>query len=94
MRWQCNPMLTHYPIVIHKDNDSDYGITVPDLPGCFSAGTSMAEALQQAKEAIECHIEGLLLDNETLPTPTQNYTLLAEKPEYKDGIRHLIEINL
>ncbi|MGA0846442.1 MAG: type II toxin-antitoxin system HicB family antitoxin [Luteolibacter sp.] len=26
-----------YPF-IHKDRDSDYGVTVPDLPGCFSAG--------------------------------------------------------
>lgn len=26
-----------YPIFIHKDKDSDYGVIVPDLPGCFSA---------------------------------------------------------
>lgn len=29
-----------YLVVIHKDKDSDYGVTVPDLPGCFSAGDS------------------------------------------------------
>ena len=87
-------MLTHYPAVIHKDKDSDYGVTVPDLPGCFSAGASITEALQQVKEAIECHLEGLLLDDEALPTPTQDYTQLAKKPEYQDGIWHLIEIDL
>ena len=27
-----------FPIVVHKDADSGYGVTVPDLPGCFSAG--------------------------------------------------------
>ncbi|MDW8232800.1 MAG: type II toxin-antitoxin system HicB family antitoxin, partial [Roseiflexaceae bacterium] len=27
-----------YPVVVHKDPESDYGVTVPDLPGCFSAG--------------------------------------------------------
>ncbi|MCP4151812.1 MAG: hypothetical protein GY757_28975, partial [bacterium] len=26
----------NYPVVIHKDKESDYGVTVPDLPGCFS----------------------------------------------------------
>lgn len=26
-----------YPVVIHKDENSDYGVTFPDLPGCFSA---------------------------------------------------------
>ena len=59
-----------YPVVIHKDPDSDYGVTVPDLPGCFSAGETMDEALSSAVEAIECHLEGLMLDGEALPTPT------------------------
>ena len=59
-----------YPVVIHKDPDSDYGVTVPDLPGCFSAGETMDEALSNAVEAIECHLEGLMLDGEPLPTPT------------------------
>jgi predicted RNase H-like HicB family nuclease len=36
-----------YPVVIHKDLDSDYGVTVPDLPGCFSAGTTLDEALEE-----------------------------------------------
>lgn len=87
-------MLTHYPVVIHKDNNSDFGVTVPDLPGCFSAGATVVEALRQAKEAIECHLEGLLLDDEALPMPTEEYTLLAESEEYKDGIWHLVEIDL
>ena len=58
-----------YPVVIHKDPDSDYGVTVPDVPGCFSAGETLDEALAQATEAIECHIEGLMLDGESIPLP-------------------------
>ena len=50
-----------YPIVIHKDTDSDYGVIVPDLPGCFSAGTTLDEAMSMAQDAIECHIGGLYL---------------------------------
>ena len=87
-------MLTYYPAVIHKDNDSDFGVTVPDLPGCFSAGTSMEDALQQIKEAIECHLEGILLDGEPIPSPTLDYTVLAESKDYEGGIWHLIEIDL
>lgn len=30
-----------YPIFIHKDEKSDYGVIVPDLPGCFSAGRTI-----------------------------------------------------
>ena len=33
-----------YPVVLHKDEDSDYGVTVPDVPGCFSAGETIDEA--------------------------------------------------
>lgn len=56
-------------IVLHRDTDNDYGVTVPDLPGCFSAGTTLDEALDQTIEAIECHLEGLLLDGEPIPSP-------------------------
>lgn len=61
--------MMRYPIVIHKDSDSDYGVTVPDIPGCFSAGDTLDEAIENAVEAIECHVEGLLIDGEDIPQP-------------------------
>ena len=74
-----------YPVVIHKDPTSDYGVTVPDLPGCFSAGTTMEDALTQAVEAIECHLEGLLSDGAPilLPSDTERY---CNNPDFADGI--------
>ena len=74
----------HYPVVIHKDPDSDYGVTVPDLPGCFSAGETLDEALDMAKEAVETHIEGLLLDGDPLPDPLELESHLAN-PDYSDA---------
>lgn len=56
-----------FPVIIHKDKDSDYGVIIPDLPGCFSAGDSYEDALENAREAIECHIDGLLEDGESVP---------------------------
>ena len=36
-----------YPIAIEKGNDNQaFGVTIPDIPGCFSAGDTMAEALE------------------------------------------------
>ncbi len=52
-----------YPIVIHKDPETAYGVTVPDLPGCFSAGETMEYALKNAVEAIECHVEDILSED-------------------------------
>jgi predicted RNase H-like HicB family nuclease len=81
-----------YPIVIHKDPNSDYGVTVPDLPGCFSAGESIEEALDMVKDAILCYVEGLLLDEESVPLPSPVETY-QNHPEYRDGIFMLIEID-
>ena len=59
-----------FALAIHKEPDSDYGVTVLDLPGCFSAGETIDEAIEQAKEAIECHLEALIQDEEVLPLPS------------------------
>ena len=82
-----------YPIVIHKDEDSDYGVTVPDLPGCFSAGESFDDALVQAVEAIECHIEGLLIDEEQIPLPGP-IEVHQQNPDYADGVWALVTVDL
>lgn len=59
----------HYPVVIHKDPSSDYGVIVPDLPGCVSAGVTVDEALANVREAIELHLEGLIEEGMAIPEP-------------------------
>ena len=56
-----------YPVVVYKDPESDYGTEVPDLPGCYSAGVTLSEALQQTREAIYAHLEGMAKDAEVAP---------------------------
>lgn len=82
-----------YPVVVHKDPDSDYGVTVPDLPGCFSAGETLDEALQEVVEAIETHLEGLLMDGEPIPTP-QSIEHHQNNPGFEGGIWALVSIDL
>ncbi len=52
--------------LIHRD-DTAYGISFPDLPGCVSAAASLDELLLDGKEALDLHIEGMLQDGEELP---------------------------
>ena len=82
-----------YPVVIHKDQDSDFGVMVPDIPGCYSAGSSYDEALHNAIEAIECHLEGLLMDNETLPVGSAIDNWIHHK-DFQDGIWAFVDIDL
>lgn len=81
-----------FPVVIHKDPDSGYGVTVPDLPGCFSAGETLDEALAQAVEAIELHLEGMLLDKEPLPRP-QRIEDHQQNPDYLGGIWAIVTVD-
>ncbi len=83
----------NYPVVIHKDKDSDYGVTVPDLPGCFSAGETLEDVLENAKEAIMCHVEGLMMDGEPVPNATSIENHRNNK-SYKDGIWALVPVDL
>ncbi len=82
-----------YPVVIHKDPESDYGVTVPDLPGCFSAGETLDEALQEAAEAIECHLEALLLDGEPIPPP-KSIELHQSNPDYAGGVWAFVTVDI
>ena len=82
-----------YPVVIHKDSDSDFGVTVPDLPGCFSAGQTEEDAFERVVEAIQCHLEGLLVDGETVPTP-QPMAIHQKNRDLKGGMWGLVEVDL
>lgn len=82
-----------YVVVIHKDEDSDYGVTVPDLPGCFSAGDTLDQALSNSIEAIECHVEGLFADAEELPTP-QSFEVHMDNPDYDKAIFSIVDVDL
>lgn len=82
-----------YPIVIHKDPESTFGVTVPDLPGCFSAGDTLDEALRMSQEAIELHIEGLLEDNDAVPIP-HSIDEHQKSTEFQGGIWALVDVDL
>ena len=45
-----------YPVAVHKSPRSAYGVTVLDIPGCFSAGDTLDEALRNVQEAVEVHL--------------------------------------
>ena len=67
---------------------SAFGVVVPDLPGCFSAGDTVEEAFDNAREAIAAHCELLAEDGKDLPEPKalSNWQASADYRNWTWGI--------
>jgi len=48
-----------YKILLHKEPEGGYTVSVPVLPGCITYGEDVDEAIAMAKEAIELYVEEL-----------------------------------
>lgn len=53
--------------IIHKEDDSDYGVCFPDFPGCITAGSTLQEAADMAYDALQGHIEVMQEHGDSLP---------------------------
>jgi predicted RNase H-like HicB family nuclease len=71
-----------YPVVIEPGTETTaFGVIVPDLPGCFSAGDSLDEALSGAEEAAAAWIDAALDAGEAIPAPS-SLQAIRENPDY------------
>lgn len=64
-----------YTIVMHPAEEGGYWVEVPALPGCYSQGDTVEEAMHNIKEAIECHL--IALRKEGLRTPKDRTLVLS-----------------
>lgn len=74
-----------YIAYLHKDQDSDFGVSFPDFPGCVTAGRTLEEARQMAAEALELHIDGMIEDRYGIPVPS-TLDELAKDPALKSAL--------
>ena len=79
-----------YPVIVHKDEGSDYGVTVPDFPGVFTGGETLDEALKNVQEAIECFYEGEEVGS--LPEPSPLERVIASE-DAEGGAVVLVDVN-
>jgi predicted RNase H-like HicB family nuclease len=78
--------------IIHKDKDSDFGVSFPDFPGCVTAGSDMNEAAMMAKEALVFHIDGMTEDAERIPLPSTLEAVQAH--EFAEGAEAYIVVDV
>jgi predicted RNase H-like HicB family nuclease len=69
-----------YIAFIHKDPDSAYGVSFPDVPGCISAGDTIDEAVRNAVEALSGHVRMLEADGDPVPSP-RDFDAIMNDPE-------------
>ena len=83
-----------YPIAIRPgDEQHAWGVEVPDIPGCFSAGENLDDAMAMAREAIEGHLEMLAEDCSRIPVATP-VSAHVSNPEYEGCIWALVDIDI
>lgn len=79
--------VAHYPAAIEPGTEATaWGVVVPDLPGCFSAGDTLEDALSQAGEAVSAWLHAARLAGRVVPLPSTIDALRAAHPEF-DGWR-------
>jgi predicted RNase H-like HicB family nuclease len=81
------------PIAIHKDRDSVYGVTIPDVPGCYSWGDTIDEAIKNAKEAIYSHLEVMAESGDVFDIKASKTEDLSKDEEYAGAIWALVDVD-
>lgn len=84
-------VMRNYIALIHKEKDSDYGVSFPDFPGVVTAGTDLDDARLMAVEALSLHVDGLLEDGGILPDPSTLEAVMSD-PENRDAVATLIPL--
>lgn len=84
--------MRQYIAIIHKDPESDYGVSFPDFPGCVTAGSDLDEAWWMARQALAAHSAWLVEEGEVLPEPSSLQSVMSDV-ENRDGVAAFIALD-
>jgi predicted RNase H-like HicB family nuclease len=80
-----------YIALIHKDADSDFGVSFPDLPGLVTAGIDLDDAHRMAEEALALHLAGMAEDGEAFPEASSLEAIMKDR-ENRDAVAMLVPV--
>jgi predicted RNase H-like HicB family nuclease len=80
-----------YLVRINKDATSDWGASVPDLPGCVATGKTLDTTMRRIQGAIALHIQGLREDGERIPKP-QTRTVVPRRTKRQVDFFATVEV--
>ncbi len=70
-----------YIALIRKEDETDYWVDVPDLPGCISRGETIDEAMANFQDALELHLQAARKSNEALPSPREKDEVIGAEED-------------
>ncbi len=70
-----------YIAYVYKDPDSSFGVSFPDLPGCYGAGETYDEALESAKISLREYAKALADDGQDMPKARTHTELAGDATE-------------
>lgn len=73
-----------YLVCVNKDHDSDWGASVPDLPGCVATGKTIDITLRRIERAITLHLQGMREDGTRPPLPRHRSVTPKRTPRHVD----------
>ena len=85
--------MCNYIGLIHRDADSDFGVSFPDFPGVITAGATLDDARAMAEEALAFHVEGLTEDGEAIPEPSTLEDIMSD-PNNRSGVAILVSLKM
>lgn len=91
---ELREVFVRFPIAIEAgDGRHAFGVVVPDLPGCFSAGDTLEEAITQSEEAILLTLEDMLERGLDLPMPS-SIEKFHRKREFRGWLWAIVQVDL
>ena len=82
-----------FALALHTDDGVAYSVVVPDLPGCFSAGATLDDAIEMAREAIDAHCELLAEDGEDVAL-RQPLAVHRANPELAGAVWAVVDVSV
>ena len=83
-----------YPVAIEPGTATEaFGVVVPDLPGCFSAGDTVEEAMAKTEEAIAAWIETALDAGQAIPRPSSIDRLRRQHKDWKGWVWAVVNVD-
>lgn len=79
-----------YPVYVHKEPGSAYGVAFPDFPGCHAAADALQDLPKAAQEAVEAHYGA---DSEPIPAASAPEAWTSDA-DYQGGFWMMVDVDL